>query len=288
MAFNDDPNEIQRRVNLEDRLRRQLEDPLARDFRRLFRQIGTDIVDMFTLTGRVVDAAQYIPDVSAFLRTAYTRTVNVFNHSVEDHIIDNQNDFNEELIAALLFTADQRGTSFDDEFGRFISQRNVQTQQFINQTIPVRVEEITRTNQTNIDRAITQAVTAAAETGEDVAQRVIAQDAGRLFTKNNLFRGAMIAETEILTASEGVKAIEVASFMAVSGALAQLQSEKIWVTMGDDKVRPSHVAVDFSVVLENEAFIVGGFPMQHPGDDSMGAPASEIVRCRCNTQYVIQ
>lgn len=288
MAFNNNPDELENRVDEEDALRRRLETPIARDFRRLFRQIGRDLTDMYVLTGRVLDAEQYMADITSFLRNGYQRTANVFNHSVEDHIIENQDNNDEELIAAFIMAAAQRNSTFDEQFGRFTAQRNIQVQQFINTTVPLHAEEITSTNQNNIDRAITQALANAEEQEEEITQSQIGRDAGALFAANNLFRGEMIAETEVLNASEGVKGIEVAAFMAVAGFLGGLESDKIWITRGDDIVRPTHVAVDFATVPSEENFTVGGFPMDRPGDGSQGAPASEIVRCRCNSQYVIQ
>lgn len=54
---------------------------------------------------------------------------------------------------------------------------------------------------------------------------------------------------------------------------------KTWVSMEDDKVRPSHARVSFTRVPVDEPFIVGGWPMLHPGD--MSAPMSETANCRC-------
>lgn len=54
---------------------------------------------------------------------------------------------------------------------------------------------------------------------------------------------------------------------------------KRWVTVRDARVRPTHHAVDGTAVRVGEAFIVGGYAMQGPGDPS--APASERANCRC-------
>lgn len=288
MAFNTDPGLLRERVEEEDRIRRRLEASVAREFRQLFRRIGADITDIYTLTGRVADADQYIEETAGFLRNAYRRTTTEFNHFVEDHILENSENEEEELVNAITLAALQRGTSFDEELGRFLADRNIRTQQFINNTVPIRVQEITSTTQKNIDRAVAKSLQLAEESEEPTTQREIGAEAGALFVSANLFRGEMIAETEILTAGEGSKSLEVAAFMAAAGILGALLAEKIWITAGDEVVRPTHQAVDFVVVPEDENFTVGGFPMSGPGDSSQGAPASEIIRCRCSSQHVIQ
>jgi uncharacterized protein with gpF-like domain len=54
---------------------------------------------------------------------------------------------------------------------------------------------------------------------------------------------------------------------------------KRWITLGDPRVRPTHDAVNGASVRVGEAFIVGGYAMQGPGDPT--APASERSNCRC-------
>ena len=56
-------------------------------------------------------------------------------------------------------------------------------------------------------------------------------------------------------------------------------TRKRWVTMHDDRVRETHAAADGQTVALDEAFIVGGYPMQYPGDRN--APIGETIQCRC-------
>ena len=58
---------------------------------------------------------------------------------------------------------------------------------------------------------------------------------------------------------------------------------KEWVTVGDDKVRPSHRATAGQVVPADEPFDVGGHSMYGPGDVS--APIEEWANCRCHAVY---
>lgn len=54
-----------------------------------------------------------------------------------------------------------------------------------------------------------------------------------------------------------------------------------WESMKDERVRNSHVSADNQTVPINEPFIVNGYRMMFPLDDSLGAPISEIINCRC-------
>lgn len=61
----------------------------------------------------------------------------------------------------------------------------------------------------------------------------------------------------------------------VTGRLLQKQ----WDTRGDTHVRETHRAVDGEIRALTEPFMVGGFPMQMPGD--VTAPPDEVCGCRC-------
>lgn len=57
---------------------------------------------------------------------------------------------------------------------------------------------------------------------------------------------------------------------------------KTWVTMGDHRVRPTHVEADGQTVPYGSMFIVGGWPIKFPGE----GPPSEAVNCRCHLEYL--
>lgn len=56
-------------------------------------------------------------------------------------------------------------------------------------------------------------------------------------------------------------------------------SSLMWNTRGDEKVRPSHVALEGAVVAVGELFDVGGHSASYPGDPEL--PAAERAGCRC-------
>ena len=59
------------------------------------------------------------------------------------------------------------------------------------------------------------------------------------------------------------------------------QNTHTWVSMRDERVRVSHWEADGQTVPINEPFIINGYKMMFPLDDSMGAPIDEIINCRC-------
>lgn len=54
---------------------------------------------------------------------------------------------------------------------------------------------------------------------------------------------------------------------------------KTWVSMEDEKVRPTHAAAHGQTVPVGEKFDVGGHKMRKPGD--LTAPPEEVINCRC-------
>ena len=61
---------------------------------------------------------------------------------------------------------------------------------------------------------------------------------------------------------------------------------KQWLTMKDERVRPTHALVDGQTIGIDEYFKVGAAEMLYPMDTSRGAPPSECVNCRCVVQYL--
>lgn len=60
---------------------------------------------------------------------------------------------------------------------------------------------------------------------------------------------------------------------------------KIWVTVGDNRVRDTHREVDGLEIPINEAFEVGDSLLMYPRDTSLGASPDEIDNCRCWLEY---
>lgn len=105
------------------------------------------------------------------------------------------------------------------------------------------------------------------ESIEGIAKRV---DSIFRFTED--YRSKRIAQTEVIGATNSgqLDAYREAGFEG-----------KEWITARDEKVRESH-QIEGQKVLATESFTTrSGARLQYPGDRSSGAPASEIINCRC-------
>ena len=64
--------------------------------------------------------------------------------------------------------------------------------------------------------------------------------------------------------------------------------EKEWLTAGDERVRESH-QIDGQIVDLHQSFTTnGGAKLQYPGDRSSGAPADEVIGCRCSVLPIVR
>ncbi|WP_151971905.1 phage minor head protein [Erythrobacter sp. EC-HK427] len=99
----------------------------------------------------------------------------------------------------------------------------------------------------------------------------------------------LIAQTEMLAALNRSGWCAIRAAIERSG-LPEQAVTRIWDTCGDERVRPSHKALDGQrVVGFDQHFVspVTGARMMYPGDQSLGAPEIELVGCRCRVRYDI-
>lgn len=83
--------------------------------------------------------------------------------------------------------------------------------------------------------------------------------------------------------NETNKAVETLNY---DDAVSKGLKKKQWVTIIDGKERSSHRKASGQTVGINEPFSIGGYKMMHPMDDSLGAPLTEILGCRCSVRYL--
>ena len=105
---------------------------------------------------------------------------------------------------------------------------------------------------------------------EGLGPKQLAQQVHVIFPHTYWGRGLTIAETETQFA---LQTTQFAAYRenGVDG--------KTWTAMMRD-TREDHVAVNGITKPIDEAFLVGGTMMMHPGQD--GAPAKQVVRCHCD------
>lgn len=123
---------------------------------------------------------------------------------------------------------------------------------------------------------ITSTLATGISNGDTMDQMAKQLEEGWGFGQN---RSYMIARTEVLSACNagtytGYKA---------SGVVKGRQ----WVASMDSRTRKSHRLADLQQRVLGEPFNVGKYLMMYPGDGSLGAPAKEIIHCRCTTISIL-
>lgn len=86
-----------------------------------------------------------------------------------------------------------------------------------------------------------------------------------------------IARTETTIAMNSAKEI--------AGITSGVEMDKIWLTRLDGRERHTHEVANQQKTTQKGLFTVGGYKMKFPGDRTNGAPADEIINCRCTYSY---
>ena len=137
------------------------------------------------------------------------------------------------------------------------------------------------------DKRFDPTVRKAIETGRPLSPTIINKLVTRYQANSLRFRGETIARTESMQAL-GAAEYESARQVLATGAVREKDIKREWDSAGDRKVRPAHKAMDGQQVGLNEPFRApDGSYLLYPGDGSLGAPASDIINCRCRVKTVI-
>lgn len=102
-----------------------------------------------------------------------------------------------------------------------------------------------------------------------------AREMAKTVSATNVTRAKLIARTEFIGAQNASSLASV----QWSGAA----KFKVWLAALDSRTRPDHATANGQTVPVSQEFAVGGYPMQHPGDQN--APAREVCNCRCTMTY---
>lgn len=114
---------------------------------------------------------------------------------------------------------------------------------------------------------------------------VSASDANKMINRMRTIllrkRGEMVARTEMHQALHHAQN-EGLDQLVDAGHLTNEQIMRTWRTARDNDVRDSHADMEGQRRQQGQPFITGnGYRMLFPGDTSLGAPASEVIHCRC-------
>lgn len=140
-------------------------------------------------------------------------------------------------------------------------------------------------NRTRRDRRFDGIVRRAIAEERAVSQADVDRLTGRYGARLLEKRGEDIARTEAMQGFNSAR--DQAWEQSIEeGNIARENVRKTWQTAGPDgRRRDTHIAMQGQQVRHGEPFTSpSGARLLHPGDTSLGAPASEIVDCRCVQQ----
>jgi uncharacterized protein with gpF-like domain len=134
-----------------------------------------------------------------------------------------------------------------------------------------------KTRDRRFDATVRRAIREGTPVPDDKARRMIASMENRMLRN----RGETIARTELLSSTNAAQE-EGLEQLVESGKAQRKNVKSKWDSSEDGATRPSHSSMDGQVRQQGEPFTTGnGYQLMHPGDRSQGAPAEEIINCRC-------
>ena len=120
--------------------------------------------------------------------------------------------------------------------------------------------------------------------GKPLPKGYIDKVIGALNNRTLNYRGEMIARTETIGALNAGR-LEGVMQMVDSGQVSADQVKLVWRATPGRRTRDSHRSMDGQEIDMGGEFISpSGARLKYPGDRSGGAPASEVVACRCNLE----
>jgi len=139
------------------------------------------------------------------------------------------------------------------------------------------------------DKRYDRLVLRAIKDGKPLAEADIRQITGRYRDRLLNLRGETIARTEALNALRAGRH-EGYEQLIQSGKVRADQVTVTWSATMDGRTRDSHQALNGQKIRFGQMFTspLTGARMEYPGDTTHGAPAEEIISCRCYAAYSIR
>jgi hypothetical protein len=269
-----------RQAQEQEELALTFEKSLQRKLNPLVRNIVDDFSQLYSTTGRIIDATNYNIELESILTQSYRKINNEFSMIYFDDLIEERNKTKTEarktnldkiidirteiepIIAAALITwaqihASQESRIITKTWNKIIKKR-------VDNSI---AENILKDNP--IDD-----VTIAAKTKNPLMDELLTHD-------------ELIALQEAQTAAGNAKFVEVKE-LDKSLKANQTISERIdktWHNVGIN-VRDAHKAANNQRREINDWFLVGGELLMYPRDSSGGASLANIINCKCKVIYM--
>lgn len=131
------------------------------------------------------------------------------------------------------------------------------------------------------DRRFDSLVESSIESGKPIPPTKASQMTDKYRNRLLKKRGERIARTEVIAAMNEARS-QAADKLIADGILRPIDILLVWDATEDGDVRNSHSAMDGHQRPKGQPFITGlGNRLLYPGDRSSGAPAEDVINCRC-------
>lgn len=136
------------------------------------------------------------------------------------------------------------------------------------------------------DRRFDASVRRAVESGEPLGAKQIARMVDRYRARYLQYRAESVARTETIR-TVGRARREAMAQTIEQAEIPRGSVRRTWASTRDKRVRDTHDAMDGQQVRGFDTPFVSpsGARLMFPGDESLGAPASEVINCRCAELY---
>lgn len=135
------------------------------------------------------------------------------------------------------------------------------------------------------DKRLDAAIRKYTSKGEPVPQHLIDRAITAMQARAQKYRGDTIARTEAIRGLRAGQAEGLAQAIS-KGDIDPQDVSKSWDATGDSRTRETHLLMEDQQrsLYQPFDFPMGGQAM-YPGDDSLNAPAGELIQCRCRVVY---
>lgn len=257
----------------------RLENTFKRELRPVFQNILRDFQTSIKAFGRAPDADIYKPSFNALMQNQFSRV----QRSFRDDVVNNNGG---KAFFAVITKQDQDQVKAIEDLA-LLEWKNEHAQD--------KADLITATNARQMQQAIEVARQDLQDRGDVATPVALALAASVVLRRRFAIRTNTIAQTVTQEAAESTKLITAQAnsgkrpFNMDSGfqvpSKEEMEVTKEWDTVGDDRVRPTHAAVNGVIIADDAIFNVGSSRLYFPGDTSLYASVKEIVNCRCSSRY---
>ncbi len=258
-----------------DQKKLEYEASLATALTGFFIRIGRDFTNIYSATSEIIDAQEYLKDLTLILKESYVEASEFFSKHFERGLLEQLDTDNEKLLETTALSLAVLNIKRP--------QINLAILEYINTQTPIQAGYILDTTNEVFDKSVSKAVTQLEEIGDiDINSSSVGRRSGKIANEYNLNRVEGLAEDQVGNASNKSMAIESEKLQEGfndQGLIFEIL--KSWITKLDKEVRSAHVVAHGQARNIDKLFDVGGEKLDEPKDTTHGASLGNTIKCRC-------